>query len=292
MKKTAKVGSEPTWMEVLLRPLMNERGEIGDDMSDPPPDAGDNKSDPPPDDKGDSKSDPPTDKVPWDKDPRWQEWRGAEKKLQTVLKNNEVESLEELEALIKDGVELKGRVKDAGDIEDLVKKAATLDKYEEYWREKEEADRYENETEDEKIRRLESDLKTEKGKTLAKEQEITEREEARKAVTNYEREINLLLREDETIGKEQLGFVKEFFGVGNPLNDLDIRDTKAIKKMVEDGMKKREAYDQAVIKDYIDGKTSIPKIPSGDTATPKVEEVKTLKEARTILKERMAKFGQ
>jgi len=290
MKTTAKVGSEPTLLEMLLMPLMNERGEIGDDVSAPPPDdKGDNKSDSP-SDKGDDKSDPPADdKVPWDKDPRWQEWRGAEQKLQTILKNNEVESIEDLEELLKDGTELKGRIKDVGDIEDLIKKAATLDKYETYWQEQEKAKQYEDETESERIARLESELKSEKGKTLAKEREIEAQEENQKAVVNYEREVKSLLRE---VDKDQQSFLAEFFGVGNPLYSLDITDTKAVNKMVEEGLKKKEAYDQAVIKNYIDGKTTLPKIPSGDTATPKVEEVKTLKEARTILKERMAKFGQ
>jgi len=194
------------------------------------------------------------DKVPWDKDPRWQEWRGAEQKLQTIMKNNEVESIEALEELIKDGVDIKGRVKDVDNIEALMEKAETLDKYEAHWAEQEEARKHEDESDSEKASRLERELKAEKGKVSAKEKEFTDRENAKKAVTTYEREVNLLLRENESIGKEEVGFVREFFGVGNPLNDLDITDTKAIKTMVTDGIKKKEAYDQAIIKKYIDGK--------------------------------------
>jgi len=289
MKKTAIVGSEPTLLERLLMPLMNERGVIGD-PADPPPAPGDDKSDPPPD--GDDRSAPPADdKVPWDKDPRWKEWRGVEQKLQTIMKTNEVESIEALEELIKDGVDIKGRVKDV-DIEALMEKAATLEKYEAYWAEQEEARKYEDETDSEKASRLERELKDEKEKLSAKEKEFTERDNAKKAVTAYEREVNLLLRENEGITKEELGFVREFFGVGNPLNDLDITDTKAIKTMVADGIKKKEAYDQAIIQKYIDGKVAIPVIPSGDTATAKPIEAKSLKEARDMFKDQMKKFGR
>ena len=230
--------------------------------------------------------------VPWDKDPRWQEWRGAEQKLQTIMKNNDVESIEALEELIKDGVDIKGRVKDVGDIEKLMAKAATLDKYEAHWAEQEEARKYEDETDSEKALRLERELKAERGKVSAKEKEFIEREEAKKAVTAYEREVNSLIRENESITKEEVGFVREFFGVGNPLNELDITDTKAIKKMVTDGIKKKEAYDQAIIQKYIDGKVAIPKIPSGDTATEKPMEAKTLKEARNMLREQIGKLGR
>jgi len=234
---------------------------------------------------------PGSEPVPWDKDPRWQEWRGAEQKLQAVLKANDVESLDELETLIGEGTELKGKMKDVGDIESLQEKADKLDGYEKYWAEQEELKQREDETDDEARKRLERELKVEKGKTSAKEKELGERESARKAVVDYEREIKVLLSEGG-LEKGESGFMREFFGVGNPLNDLDITNTKAIKKMVDEGMKKKEAYDQAVIQKYVDGKTEIPQIPSGNTATPEIKEVKNLKEARAILKDRMSKFGK
>ena len=288
MEDTAKVGAEPAW-KVLLRPLMNERGELGD-KSDPPPDKGDDKSDPPPD-KGDKKSDPPADdKVPWDEDPRWKEWRGAEKKVQSLLKANKVESVEELEGLLEEGTTLKGRVKDIQNIDELMEKATTFDQYQEYWGYQDELKKREDEEPDETIKRLEGKIM--EGKRVQEDEKKSKAEaaEAEKAIKTYEREVKSLVR--EAVGKEESGFINEFFGVDNPFNEIDITDTKAIEKMVKEGVKKKETYDQMVIKKYLAGKTEVPDIPSGDTTVPDVPKIKNLKEARKIFAERVGRvFG-
>ena len=283
MEETAKVGAEPTW-KMLLKPLMNERGQVGENNQDSPPE-GDVKPDSPP--AGEKPQDSPPEKVPWDDDPRWKEWRGSEKKLQTVLKANEVGSIEELESLIEEGMKIKGRIKDVGDLEALIEKASTFDQYQDYWAHQDELKKRESEEPDETIKRLEKRIEDQK---LSKKQEQKARGEAveaQKAIKDYEREVKTLVRE-AGIGKEEVGFWSEFFGVGNKANEIDITDTRAIDKMVKDGIKKKEAYDQMVIKNYLAGKTDIPKVPTGDAPAPtKDTEIKTLDEARKTLRERM-----
>ena len=283
MEETAKVGAEPTW-KMLLKPLMNERGQVGEGDQDSPPE-GDVKPDSPP--AGEKPQDSPPEKVPWDDDPRWKEWRGSEKKLQTVLKANEVGSIEELESLIEEGMKIKGRIKDVGDLEALIEKASTFDQYQDYWAHQDELKKRESEEPDETIKRLEKRIEDHK---LSKQQEQKARGEAveaQKAIKDYEREVKTLVRE-AGIGKEEVGFWSEFFGVGNKANEIDITDTRAIDKMVKDGIKKKEAYDQMVIKNYLAGKTDIPKVPTGDAPAPtKDTEIKTLDEARKTLRERM-----
>jgi len=92
------------------------------------------------------------------------------------------------------------------------------------------------------------------------------------------------------IPKEQQNFISEFFGVGNPFNDIDITDRKAIKKLVADGIKKKEAYDQAIIQAYIKGKEGIPKVAATQAAAPTQDAPKVmLKDARRIFAETMRK---
>ena len=60
--------------------------------------------------------------------------------------------------------------------------------------------------------------------------------------------------------------------------------------MVSDGLIKKEEYDQAVIKSYLDGKKEPPVIPSGDPPVEKPPEIKTMKEARSSLREQLGKL--
>jgi len=282
MKKTAIVGSDPTLWERILRPLLNERGEVGDkgeEESDPPPD----ESNSPPDDKG-VVTDSPTDNVPWDKDPRWKAFREKEKGIDEFMKANDFESIEQVIEHVNEGKSLKGKLS-GKNLDDLLAKAETLESYQEYWAKQEEEKKRLDELPDDTIKRLEDKLKEEKRRNDDVDRRQKEAVEAQKAVKAYEKEVSSILKEKVT--SDEAKFIKEHFGIGNPLNDLDINDMKAVNKMVEDGLKKKEAYDQAVIKKYLDGKTAIPNIPSGDTSVPPATEVKNMKEARKIFGEQM-----
>ena len=284
MKITAMVGSEPIWKR-FLRPLLNERGEVevkgekGEEGSDPPPD----KETDTPSEK-DENSDPSSENLPWDKDPRWKEWREKEKSIDKFMETNGFESVEEMLQHVADGKDLKGKLS-GRDLTELIKKAETLESYEEYWAKQEEDKKRQEELPDETIRRLEKEKEAEKKRADAIENKHKEAEAAKKAVRAYEKEVNTLLK--EKLDASESKFIKEFFGIGNPLNDIDITDTKAVTKMVDEGLKKKEAYDQAVIKRYLDGKMEVPKIPSGQPPTDPPVEIKTMKGARKALKERL-----
>lgn len=295
MKTTAIVGSEPTWKELLLGPLMNERGKVGDHGDDSNDDSSDDQdaadSDSSTDDKDakdqDSSSD---DTVPWDKDPRWKEWRGTEKQLKDVLEANKLESLDDLRDLIDEGSKIKGRIKDVGDIEDIIEKAATFDQYQEYWAQQEEIKKREGEDPEETIKRLETELHQKKEARKVEREGREEVEAANRAVRTYEKEVKSLVK-DTDLDKEEVAFIAEFLGVGNQFNEIDITDSRAIGKLVADGLKKKAAYDQVVIKNYLAGKIEIPKVPaSADTPSAKDPEVKNMKDARKIMKERLGKL--
>ncbi|MFA5377331.1 MAG: hypothetical protein WC455_16390 [Dehalococcoidia bacterium] len=225
--------------------------------------------------------------LPWDQQPKWKAARQAEKKLSELLKANDLVDADDLLDLVKHGKAIKGKLADLNSIDDILAKATRLEKYEAYWKEQEEKKRREVEDPDQTIARLESELKRKNKDDRDKEEKRKEAERAKQAISGYESEVSALVSETD-IPKEQQGFILEFFGVGNPANDIDITDRKAIKRLIADGIKKKEAYDQAIIQAYIKGKDGIPKVGSSDTAAPSENKPKImLKDARKMFAETM-----
>ena len=249
----------------------------------------------PTDEKKDAKADSSPDVVvdkdgkplPWSEQPKWKSARAAEKKLNDLLKANDLDDPDDLLDLVQRGKTVKGKLADLNQLDTLIEKSNKLDKYEAYWRDQEEKKRRETEDPDQTIARLEHALRNKSVAEQNREAQRQQSENAKQAIQSYEREVSGLVKDLE-VPKDQQSFVLEFFGVGNPANDVDITDRKAIKKLISDGIKKKESYDQAVIAAYLKGKEGIPKIGSaaGATATetkPKIY----LKDARKIFLETM-----
>jgi hypothetical protein len=234
-------------------------------------------------------------KVPWNKDPRWQKWQTDKKTLQpladkvnNLLKANGLDDLDDLTELVESGKKVKGKVADLNAIDEIVAKAQKLDKYEAYWRDQEELKRKDTESSDETIARLERELRNRDLSARQRTEAQREAQRAKDAVDGYEREVKNLIREIE-VPKEQREFTLKFFGVGNQANEIDITDRKAIKKLIQDGVKEKEAYDQAVIKAYLNTKQDIPKVGATGGA-PMGEKPKImLKDARKAFLEAFGK---
>ena len=261
---TAKAGAEPVNKEDAAK------GQVPDS----------------PTDKKDATADSSTEeKLPFDQHPKWKAARQAEKKLQELLKANDVDDPDELLELAKSGKTVKGKLSDLNQIDDIIEKAKRLDSYEVVWKQQEEERRRGAETPEQTIARLEKALKNKTAEQLHKESTQKAQAEAQQALKSYDREVQSLVKEMD-IPKEQQSFVNEFFGVGNPFNEIDITDKKAIKRLVADGIKKKEAYDQAIIQAYINGKNGTPKVGSTAPAAPSGEKPKVyLKDARKTLLE-------
>ncbi len=242
----------------------------------------------------DAKADSSTENVPWNKDPRFQEFikekktlTAANEKLQKLLKANDVEDPDELEDLVAKGKTVKGKLADLNQLDEIIEKANRLNKYEEYWAGQEEKKRRESEDPERTIERLENALKGKTAKEQQREYERMQAENAKRAIQGYDSEVKSLIKEME-MPKDQQGFILEFMGVGNPANDIDITDRKAIKKLVAEAKAKKEAYDQAVIKSYLSGKSGIPKVGSAGSGAPESNKPKVyLKDARKALAEAM-----
>ncbi len=246
----------------------------------------------------DVKSDSSTENVPWNKDPRFQEFNkqrkelnAANEKLQKLLKANELDDPDDLEELVAKGKAVKGKLADLNQLDEIIAKANKLNQYEAYWAEQEEKKRRQTEDPDSTIARLENALRSKSVKEQQREYERYQAEQAKAAIQGYDSEVKNLIKEME-MPKDQQDFILEFMGVGNPANDIDITDKKAIKRLAADAVKKKEAYDQAVIKAYLASKGAVPKVGSSTTGVPDPNKPKVyLKDARKTFLEMMSRAG-
>jgi hypothetical protein len=244
--------------------------------------------------KTDDKADPSTADMPWHKDARFQEFlkekktlTAANEKLQKLLKVNDLDDPDDLEELVASGKTVKGKLADLNQIDALIAKAQKLDSYEAYWAS--EKDRKEREESDPVTRaeRAEKRLAETEHRRRMEEGAKKQAQETKAAISNYEKEVTSLIKE---LGhpKEQEPFVLEMFGVGNPSNDVDIYDKKAIKRLVTDGQKKVEAFKQSVIAEYLKEKKGIVKTGQGAESVGGDKPAKImLKDARKIFLETM-----
>jgi hypothetical protein len=241
----------------------------------------------------DAKTDSSPENVPWNKDPRFQEFirdkktlTAANEKLQKLLKANELDDPDDLEELVSKGKVVKGKLADLNQLDEIIEKANKLTQYEKYWAEQEEKKRREVEDPEQTIARLENALKTKSAKEQQKEYERLQAEQARKAIEEYDSGMKELA-ENNDIPKEIRPFYLKYLGVGNPANDINITDVKARKRLFAEAKKDFDDLEQAIIKKYRDGKSSIPKIGSAQTGGPEIAKTKLkLPDARRELHER------
>jgi hypothetical protein len=237
----------------------------------------------------DAKADSSDADKPWNKDPRFKEDNETfkiGKSIKALMDANDLKSFDDLTELFESGKKVFGKKIDLDRIEEAFEDSKRLKSYEVVWKQQEEQNRRNVETPEQTIARLEKALRENQHKEKTQKAQLEEQ----RALTAYDAEVRSLIKEMD-IPKEQQAFVNEFFGVGNPFNEIDITDKKAIKRLVADGIKKKEAYDQAIIKAYINGKDGTPKVGSTAAAVTSGEKPKImLKDARQALHEAMSRI--
>lgn len=220
-------------------------------------------------------------------DPKIKELEKASETLNKILGDNDLDDVDGLIELVNSGKAIKGKVKDINSLDSIIERSQRLEQYEAYWKDQEERKKREDETEEETIKRLEAKL----AKKDREKEEENERnriaEESRKAINFFEKTAKTMIF-DKDMPEEKGKIISAFLGINNKVNDIDILDKKAIKNVLSDTVKTFEEYDQWVIKRYLEGKSEVPVIPkTGDAAVDEEKPVKSLNEARNILKERL-----
>ncbi len=233
--------------------------------------------------------------LPWHKDPRFQKENEQRKeliksheKVTAIMKDNEVETIEDLIDLVESGKKVVGKISDIEDIDELIAKAQKLDEWTAFYAKKAEQEREEGETPEQTIARLKKE-KTALEQARAKDGEAREGAEL---LRSFSSTVESTVKEVfEDLPETQKQFITEFFGVNNPFAVIDIGDKRAVKKMVTEGKKKFESFKKGIedqaIKDYVAGKKAIPTVAStGASTTPKTIR-KTMATARAAMHERL-----
>jgi hypothetical protein len=204
--------------------------------------------------------------------------------ISTILDKHGLSSPEELADFVDRIAELQGQIGDH-DPEELLKAKTTLDAYQREWARREQVKLKESETPEQTVARLEKELAERDRKSMDSDGKRKQAETAKRAVKGYVDVIGATIAAEKVVPTAYVPFLKKFLGVGSPVNDVNIQDRAAVKKMAREfGVKEVMDFAQLVIKDYREGKTTIPIVPEGGGADPVVADPKpkNLTEARAL----------
>lgn len=207
--------------------------------------------------------------------------------VEEILDEYGLDSAEDLKGFIAHLADMEGKIGD-NDLDTLIENTKTLQKYQANWQQQEEEKLKEKETPEETIARLEQEKTSalNKNKTQADKRKASKAAEA--ALGEFNDTIDSVIKGNKEVPKEYRGLIKEFMGVDNPINEVDITDKAAVRRLTKAGIKKIQVFEQGVIKRYLDGKVKIPKVTetetgAGSTASTDAANPKNLKEAKAIM---------
>jgi len=240
---------------------------------------------PPDGDKAGENADEVADKKADEKGAPSDEDKKPDQAIQSVLDEYGLDSPEDLKGFLKNLSDLNNRVGDS-DIEELKKKAATLDRYQKQWEKEEERKRQEDETPEETIARKNKENRELKKQLEAQKANRDEEEENTRLLQSFNKTVTSVVKATKDLPAEDHAFLSEFLGVNNEINEVDLADKAGIKRIAKASVKKLKEHNQRVIKRYLKGKESVPKITTS-TETPSEEPKKiTRKNVKAMALER------
>jgi hypothetical protein len=209
--------------------------------------------------------------LPFDKHPKWQSARAAEKRVNDILEKAGLESLDDLESEIDSGRSIK-EVLGQKDANQLIKDANRLKEIEAYWAEQEQLKLEEEEEPEDTIARLKKEKAEIKNSVQQSRKVEAEQKAAIEALDKFADVVDISVTKAGFEG-EKADLVKEFLGVDNAFNEVDISDPNAVRGMVNSGIKKLgqiiKTIEQNAVDAYAKGKGEIipisPSEPAPDT---------------------------
>lgn len=210
-----------------------------------------------------------------------------------ILDEFGLDTPEDLKSFIANMKDLKGKIGDA-DLDELLENSKTLKKYQEQWAAAEAERLKESETPEQTIARLEREKKSLENDQKKQADRTKQSKAAKRAIEDFNETVTTVVKSAKEVPAEYRPFISEFLGVDNPINDVDISDKAAVRRLAKEGVTKMQAFEQAVIKRYRDGKIKIPSVSVTET-TPAGEgvgakEPKNLKEAKKIMMDSIGAF--
>lgn len=145
------------------------------------------------------------------------------------------------------------------------------------------------ESPDETIDRLDRELKAIAAKDEEKRQAITRKEESTNAVKGYDSAVSELVGKTEATEAEKK-FLGSILASTNPIIEVDLKDRKAIAKMVESQRAVVKSFADDVIAEYVAGKRSVPVVgkPGAATSPQAGKAAKTPEEANERFASKLA----
>lgn len=203
--------------------------------------------------------------------------------ITSLLEKHGLENPEQLGEFIDGLAGMKGKIGDA-DVDEILENHKTIQKYRAEWAKQERDKLEEGETPEQTIARLKKEVDDRDKQHARSEQKQKQAEKAKHAVASFESTINSAIKADDSIPAEYRPFMAALLGVRNPINDVDITDPAAIRKVAKEfGPKMIRDLEQAVIARYRTGKIEIvtPPVPGGGEPPVAAEgQPKNMKESR------------
>lgn len=197
--------------------------------------------------------------APYDQDPKWLAARAAEKNLNEVLAEHDIEDVEELKTMLNSGLKLSEILGDR-DAKQLITDADTLKTYQEYWTEQERLKEEETLDPDERADKYKKELEDFKEGQAARDSAQQQVEGAKDAIKGFNDRVEGII-ESQGFDEGTTEIAKMFLGVDNPFNEVDIFDKKAVGAMAADGVEKFKAFvanvRQLAIDEYAAGKSEL-----------------------------------
>lgn len=207
--------------------------------------------------------------------------------IKSLLDEHGIESPEELKTFVGQLATLKDQVGDA-DLEKLKKNSELLGKYQKIWAEEKEKDREDKETPEQTIDRLKKERREDRKIFMEQQAEQEETRESSVLLKAFTNTVKSTIKAQTELPAEYHGILTEFLGIENEIHEIDLEDKAAIKRITKAASKKIMAFEQDVIKRYLKGKSKVVKMTtSTETTPPETKKVKTLKDARGVLKARL-----
>jgi hypothetical protein len=208
---------------------------------------------------------------------------GRSQSVEGILDRFGLESPEELGTFIENLAGLKDKLGDE-DVEDLLAVKKQMLSYQAEWAKQEEASRREKETPEETIARLEKQNKDLVSMQSKREKAEKEQAQAKQLMASFNKTVTGALKEVKELPKYARSFMSQYYGVDNPMPDLDLTDKAGIKRLVAAGAKQFEALRTAIIDEYKSSGGPVPPMDPSTTSAPGQTggKIKNMKDARRV----------
>jgi len=212
----------------------------------------------------------------------------AQSGIESILEKHNFSSVEDLESALESGTTLQDLIGDRDAVK-LVRDAETLQTYEKTWAKEDRAKLQDEETPEETIARLTTELSKTNESLANRGRADQDAERQEKQIKAFKKVISGEV-DKEDFPKEMEKFLGIFTGLKHPANKVKLDDLAGAKSMAKSQVKLLKDLEQIVIRRYLDGKAKIIDVEetaATDVPVDKGKPVKTLKDARKILSDKV-----